>query len=113
MTFSLDVARRVVAHYSHLIGKSITGASPEMLVHYIAIVPADDEQYKKFANAFYHNRNSEAALQAAGFNPDAVSVELFSFDGNGNVFHRELDRYLVLNNMERVYLNPDFSANPS
>ncbi len=114
MTFDLDTAKKVVAHYSYLIGQDISDKFPEHTIHHIVIAPADTDQFATFIGAFNQNENNEASLLASGFDKSKVKAILIHHDKwRGDIFHYDLDKYLTKKQIEKVYLNPDFSANPN
>jgi hypothetical protein len=111
MTFDLTTAKKVIAHYSYLIGQEISDKFPGHKIHHIVIAPYDTNQFTAFIGSFNQNENNEASLFASGFDKSKVKVVVIHHDKwRGDILHYDIDKFLTERQIEKVYLNPDFSA---
>lgn len=114
MTFDLNTAKKVIAHYSYLIGQDISDKFPEHKIHHIVIAPDDTNQFTTFVGSFNQNENNEASLLASGFDKSKVKVIVIHHDKwRGDILHYDIDKFLTEKNIDKAYLNPDFSITPN
>jgi hypothetical protein len=107
MTFTIEVAKKTVAHYSYLIGEPMDATKNNIPITHIAILPADRANVGKCLAILYNGGDNDSALLASGF--DKSSVEIF-FMSKQTVpmpvfIKKELDEILTRKNIEKVYLN--------
>ena len=109
MTFTFDIAKKLVAHYQFLIGQDFDEQQYNSKITHILIAPNDPIQYEKFINSFNQSGDNQTALLHSGIDKAQVRILLAHHDTwGGNIFTSDLDRFLTRMNIEKVYLNPDF-----
>ena len=109
MTFTFDTAKKMIKHYSFLIGEDISDDFTDHKINYILIAPEDQTQFDIFIGEFNQNASNEKSLAISGFDKENVRVILVYHDTfGGNIFRYDIDKYLTKKSIEKVYLTPDF-----
>jgi hypothetical protein len=111
MTFNIEQAKRIKAHYEYLIGEpmSVANTATEMPITDILIAPSEPKQQQIFVSEFNQLRDNNAALLKSGFDKNELMIFFVHHDTwAGNVWTSEIDKFLTRMNIEKVYTNPDF-----
>jgi hypothetical protein len=110
MTFTLEQADKVVKHYQHLIGLDFDNKPNQKYpIQYVLIAPDYGDGFQAFLTHFTDNENNQNSLVLSGFDRYKVIVIVAYYDRFSNLLLWEnIDSFLRNNNLEKVYLNPDF-----
>lgn len=109
MTFNIDNARKIVTHYTYLVGQPIASIENKALITNIAIMPVDKTNITKFLTTLYNTGDNDSALTASGF--DKSNVEIFVLSKQPKIvsfIKKELDEFLTSKNIDKIYLNEDW-----
>lgn len=109
MNFILEKARKVAEHYKYLIGSDFDGKKGNHKVTHIAVAPYYSDNLKAFWEHFAAEEDDKRALVLSGYDPQNMLVFVINYDSWSNILvYNEIDKYLTHNNLEKIYLNPDF-----
>ena len=104
VTFTFDIAVKVVKHYQFLIGKGISGFDDMHPVEYIVIAPYYTDGHEEFWHYFIKEENNALALGLSKHNKDKLLIFLSTLsDTSTNSLREELDNNLTARGIEKIY----------
>ena len=104
MTFTLEIANHIAAHYNFLIGKAFDYAQSDHKITHILVVPGDKDRLISFLKHFAQNANNQIALLLSGYDPSSVKVLLLHDDNWGDtIMYNDIDTYLTSMAIEKIY----------
>ncbi|QNN42622.1 hypothetical protein [Pedobacter roseus] len=103
MTFDLQQAKELIAHYQFIIGQPLDKKNNAFHITTLAIVPDDGQKIANILSSLNENNNM-ILLAQQGYDVSSVKVVAAHIDKwNGNTFYNDLDSFLERNNLKKIY----------